>query len=203
MRGAYRVIAYHLILSAYGFWLPNDPRGSWSDFVRSWELLRYGRATKVNHGRSVARVPHDRRARLEAKRALRYQPVRFTGEQAWCVAKGFEDYARRSGLIIHACAVLPDHAHLVVARHTCAVEQVARLLKQSAAVQLQHAGLHPFARHRYADRRHPSPWARGEWKVFIVTDEHLRAAVRYVNDNPLKESLPRQHWSFVTPLDGS
>lgn len=24
---------YHLIMTAYGFWLPNDPRGSWSEFV--------------------------------------------------------------------------------------------------------------------------------------------------------------------------
>ena len=41
------VIAYHVIYSMYGFWLPNDPRGSWSDFVGSWELFRYGPATKV------------------------------------------------------------------------------------------------------------------------------------------------------------
>lgn len=27
------VIAYHLILTTYGFWLPNDPRGSGSDPV--------------------------------------------------------------------------------------------------------------------------------------------------------------------------
>jgi len=29
------VLGTHLILTAYGFWLPNDPRGSWSDFVGS------------------------------------------------------------------------------------------------------------------------------------------------------------------------
>jgi hypothetical protein len=29
------VIGYHIILGAYGFWLPNDPRGSWSNEV--WE----------------------------------------------------------------------------------------------------------------------------------------------------------------------
>lgn len=28
----------HIILSAYGFWLPNDPRGPWSDFVGAYEL---------------------------------------------------------------------------------------------------------------------------------------------------------------------
>ena len=33
------VIAYHLIYTTYGFWLPNDPRGSWSDFVRCWGLF--------------------------------------------------------------------------------------------------------------------------------------------------------------------
>src|SRR4051812_39201122 len=31
------IVGYHVIFSAYGFWLPNDPRGSWSDFVGSWE----------------------------------------------------------------------------------------------------------------------------------------------------------------------
>src|SRR5256885_9336243 len=34
---------------------PNDPRGSWSDFVRSWELFRYGPATKTTERRSLAR----------------------------------------------------------------------------------------------------------------------------------------------------
>jgi hypothetical protein len=28
------VIAYHLIWTAYGWWLPNDPRGSGSHLVR-------------------------------------------------------------------------------------------------------------------------------------------------------------------------
>jgi hypothetical protein len=36
------VLAYHVVFGAYGFWLPNDPRGSWSDFVASWELFRAG-----------------------------------------------------------------------------------------------------------------------------------------------------------------
>ena len=37
------VRAYHAIFTTYGFWLPNDPRGSWSDFVRSWELFKHGK----------------------------------------------------------------------------------------------------------------------------------------------------------------
>ena len=43
------IVGYHVIFGMYGFWLPNDPRGSWSEFVGEWELFRAaGRATKTN-----------------------------------------------------------------------------------------------------------------------------------------------------------
>jgi hypothetical protein len=49
------ILASHVIVSAYGFWLPNEERGSWSDFVRKYELWRdFGPATKVDTTRSVA-----------------------------------------------------------------------------------------------------------------------------------------------------
>lgn len=34
------IVGHHIIIGMYGFWLPNDPRGRWSDFVRSWDLYR-------------------------------------------------------------------------------------------------------------------------------------------------------------------
>ena len=49
------ILAYHSIFSMYGFWLPNDPRGSGSDYVANWDLFRFGPATKVNTRHSVAR----------------------------------------------------------------------------------------------------------------------------------------------------
>jgi hypothetical protein len=58
------VLAYHLIITAYGFWLPTDPRGSWSYFVRQWEFLLHGPATKTTLRRSLARDPHDRQKRF-------------------------------------------------------------------------------------------------------------------------------------------
>jgi len=83
------VIAFHLIISAHGFWLPNDPRGSWSDFVGSWELLKFGNATKVNDSRSYAKDPHDVALRRDAKSALKYPPVRFNDAQRNAIAEGF------------------------------------------------------------------------------------------------------------------
>jgi hypothetical protein len=61
------IVGYHVVFGAYGFWLPNDPRGSWSVFVGSWELFRYGPATKTSETWSQARQPHDIRLRLAAE----------------------------------------------------------------------------------------------------------------------------------------
>src|SRR3954447_24140189 len=99
------VIAYHLILTFYGFWLPNDPRGSWSDFVRAWELRRFGPATKTNQRRSHARDPHDVQWRLEAKKHLARPDVHLSGIQARAVMRGFGRFVARSGILIYACAI--------------------------------------------------------------------------------------------------
>jgi hypothetical protein len=72
------VHGYHVIFSAYGFWLPNDPRGSWS-FVASWELFRFGAASKTDERRSLAKRPYCRKSRFQAKEALKYPEVHFTG----------------------------------------------------------------------------------------------------------------------------
>jgi hypothetical protein len=65
------ILGYHAIFGAYGFWLPNDPRGSWSEFVGSFDLYqKAGRATKTTERRSLAQVAHDRETRLAAKSAL-------------------------------------------------------------------------------------------------------------------------------------
>ena len=106
--------AYHAIFTAYGFWLPNDPRGSWSDFVGSWELFRFGPATKTDTRRSVAGKPHDRALRLAAKQALKYPPVQFNGRQASSIARGFATAIAEHGYRVHACSILPEHVHVVV-----------------------------------------------------------------------------------------
>jgi REP element-mobilizing transposase RayT len=194
------VIGFHVILTAYGFWLPNDPRGSWSDFVGAWELVRFGRATKTDERRSLAREPHDRRARVRAKQVLKYPAVRFTGGQARAIGCGFGALVNRSALSICACSILPEHTHLVVGQHRYPIEQIANLLKGAATRQLMSEGLHPFGALREKCGRLPHAWARGLWKVFLGTPADVRRAVRYVEDNPAKEGLPRQRWSFVTPF---
>lgn len=196
------VIAWHGIITAYGFWLPNDPRGSWSDFVRSWELLvAGGPATKTDDRRSLAKKPHDRRKRLEAKRALKYSPVEFTGEQALAIAHGFNRTIWDSEYVILACSIMPKHAHVVVARHEHLAERILGHLKARATQELLKEGLHPFEQYRRDSGRFPSVWASRAWKVFLDDIEDVRRAVRYAKNNPLKDGLPEQNWSFDTDVE--
>jgi REP element-mobilizing transposase RayT len=195
------VIGFHVIFTAYGFWLPNDPRGSWSKFVGAWELLRFGRATTTNERRSLARKPHDRRRRLAAKNALKYLAVQFTGAQARAVGRGFAGHVKSSGLNIWSCSILPEHTHLVVGQHRYGIEQIANLLKGAATRRLNAEGIHPLHRFNAPNGKPPKPWAQSLWKVFLRTPADVRRAIRYVENNRAKEGLPRQRWSFVTPFD--
>lgn len=192
------IVGYHIIFGAYGFWLPNDPRGSWSESVRSWELFRYGDATKTTERRSLAHRRHDHKLRLAAKAALKYPAVQFTGIQARAIGRGFSDYCYRAGVEVWACAILPDHVHLVTGRLHITAEQFAIQLKGAATRKLVEEKLHPLQSYAEPGERPPRCFAKGEWKVFL-DPEDIPRAVPYVERNPEKEGKPRQRWNFVIP----
>lgn len=198
------VIGYHVILSMYGFWLPNDPRGSWSTWIRKWDLYRYGPATKVDTRDSVATAPHDREKRLAAKQSLAYPPVVLDGDQALAVSKGFSQAASESDYRIHACAILPEHAHVIVGRRVDRkIEQIAGHLKGRATQQLNGAGIHPLEEYRTKDGQTPSPWAEGYWKTYIDSERYMQNAIEYVHRNPEKEGKRAQTWHFLRAWDVS
>jgi REP element-mobilizing transposase RayT len=197
------VYGYHLVLTAYGFWLPNDPRGSWSDFVGKWELVRFGRSTRSLERRKLIQLtPAELASRAAARRSLKYDPVIFSGRQARGIGNGFANACRRLGYEIWACAILPEHTHLVISRHRFPIEQVANQLKGQATRQLIREQLHPLASFAKPGRRPPRMWAGNQWHVFLDSEEAIENAIDYVNENPLKECLPEQRWSFVRPYSG-
>ncbi|GEM_PF-2205405 len=151
------ILGYHFIFSAYGFWLPNDPRGSWSETVREFELHKFGPATKVQTTRSVAARPHDDKLRLAAKKSLRYPPVRLTGQQAVLIAKGYADAQAQHAYVIHALAILHDHVHLVMLNHGNDIDKIAAHLKAKATSRLNAHGAHPLAEHISPQAEFPRP----------------------------------------------
>jgi hypothetical protein len=87
----------------------------------------------------------------------------------------------------------------VILRHSYSIERIATLLKGAATAQLIHESLHPFRDQPYRDGSLPTPWARKWWKVFLDSDHDIARAGAYVENNPLKENLPKQLWKFVVP----
>jgi REP element-mobilizing transposase RayT len=185
------VIAHHIIYSGYGFWLPNDPRGSWSTYVGNRRLYKHsGRATKVTTTESLAHRSHDRERRRAAKETLKFPPVRFTGLQALEVGLAIRDLVDERGVVIWACAVMPNHVHLVAARHTLTPARIVAYCRSRASRRLHVAGLwrtdHPI-------------WGKGKWTVDLETPLEVRTRIAYVSRNPSEAGLPDQHWSFVKP----
>ncbi len=195
------MLAVHLIFGTYGFWLPNDPRGSWSTYVGSWELFRFGPATKTTETRSLASRPHNRERRLAAKRALKRPAVRFSEVQVDAVAAGFAEYAARSRVRVLACAIMPDHVHLALAAHRLGTASLAVQFKAAATRELTRRQCHPFA-HFATGTRPPKCFARGEWKVYLDTDADVWRSIEYINQNPVKEGGVAQSWNWITPYEG-
>jgi hypothetical protein len=191
------ILATHLIISAYGFWLPNDDRGSWSDFIGSWELLKFGPATKVTDARNHAKDPYDREHRLLAKQSLKYRPVRFSDEQRQAIAAGFDRAIREADYPCKACCIGHDQAHLLLGRHDRDATIIAGHLKSHATRELTARGVHPLANFVCKRGTTPTPWSEGCWKVFIDDQRQVGTAVGYVDQHADEEGLPRQRWSFV------
>ena len=92
---------YHVIVTMYGYWLPNDPRGSWSDFVGRWELVQYGRPLRALLKKSLSDLtPQEVASRNAAQKSLLYPPVMLSQEQVQSVASGFANLVQKSGYTI-------------------------------------------------------------------------------------------------------
>ena len=80
------------------------------------------------------------------------------------------------------------------------MERITSHLKSYSTRQLRADGLHPFEQFAQPDGSVPEAWAEGLWKVFLFDVRDVDRVIRYVEDNPLRERLPKQEWDFVVPF---
>jgi REP element-mobilizing transposase RayT len=193
----------HLCWGTYGFWLPTDPRGSGSKEVWADHLKPFGEATFVeDRARSRARREHDHGLRRAAKRELLRPAVLFDGHQARCAALAFGQLLGELDIPVWACAVLPDHVHLVVGPSGVHGDELSQRLKGRATKALVATKMHPFLAEMDADGQVPKCWQEKQWPVLKFTPASVRQAITYVEDNPLKEGKKRQTWPFVIRYTG-
>jgi REP element-mobilizing transposase RayT len=186
------VIAYHLVWTAYGWWLPNDLRGSMSHCIRNdiiGELgaLHYGRKKIQPASRDIRRFYED------AERTLVHPLLNFQQSDFAVIARAFQETITAQRYTCYACAVMPDHVHILIRKHKDLAEEMIWNLQRESHLRLRDAGIR--------DMEHPV-WGGPGWKVFLDCPEDIRRTVKYIDDNPRKGRLPDQNWGFVTKYDG-
>ena len=98
------------------------------------------------------------------------------------------------GYTCYACAVMPDHVHLLIRRHRDKAEQMIERFQRVTRVALIEAGQRTAA--------HPVWTAGPGWKGFLNTVRDFVRDVRYIRQNPVKIGKPEQTWDFVQEYDG-
>lgn len=186
------VIGYHLIWTAYGWWLPNDPRGSMSHEIRVEKIANLG---ELHYGRK--RIQPSRadlqKFFVESQDLLHHEPKTFAPEEFPIVAECLGDVVREHGYTCYACAVMPDHVHMLIRRHRDKAETMLEHLQAKSRATLIDANLR--------GPTHPV-WGGPGWKVFLDRAERMEQVVQYIRNNPIKIGLPEQYWNFVTKYDG-
>jgi len=170
------IIAYHLIWTAYGWWLPNDLRGSMSRFVHSDVLFDLG---NLHFGRKRIQPPsREVRAFYEnAKGKLKYNLLDMRIPEIQVIAQAFRDVIASENYTCYACALMPDHVHILIRKHKHRAEDMIANLQEASRLRLRSAGL------RTPD--HPV-WGGPGWKVFLDSPDDIRRTIGYIDDNPLK-----------------
>lgn len=185
--------AGHLVITGYGHWLPNDPRGSGSEELREQKLSPLG---DVHRGRRpVQPTRHElRKFYADARPLLDFDTLWFDESMRQTIADAFHHVVMEHGFTVWACAVLRNHAHLVVRKHRGPLENTWSRFAEGAAVILKH-------RFPKICREHPI-WSNRVYVVYLHDAAGIRTRIRYVENNPEKENLPRQMHPFVTAYKG-
>jgi hypothetical protein len=179
-----KVIGFHIIACTYGFWLPNDERGSCSDYVRSDALTKCGPANPVTHSRSIARKPYDFQVRQMARESLRFPPVVLTLDQIASTGRGFaRELEQFAATVVFACAILRDHFHLVTGPCRYDIRRFAGRMKGAATKQLREDRIDPMWKFTEREGRTSSLWSVKPWVVYQFTDDDLFRSIDYVNVN--------------------
>jgi REP element-mobilizing transposase RayT len=188
------IAGYHLIWTAYGWWLPNDPRGSMSQHVRCAELLPLG---DVHYGRKriqpagmIIREFYD-----AARDVLKYPLFKFDKVELETIASSFAKVIRENAYTCYGCAIMPDHVHVLIRKHRDRADAMIEKFQKASrdavrAVSQPGRGLdHPV-------------WGGPGWKVFLETRADIVRTIRYIEENPTKIGRQRQMWEFVKSYDG-
>ena len=186
------IIAHHLIWTAYGWWLPNDPRGGTSKTIACDVIAELG---ELHPGRKKVQPASEqiRHFYERAKEVLEHPLLTFDPPARQAIADAFAGVICEQRYTCYACAIMPDHVHVVIRKHKHQAEQMIENLQDQSRLRLRNLDMRC--------NNHPV-WGGPGWKVFLDHPDGVRRTVRYVEQNPVKARMHTQEWPFVTTYDG-
>jgi len=185
------VIAYHLMFTGYGHWLPNDPRGSMSRKTHTPELAQFG---KTHHGRKSAQpsLGELREFSRRAEPRLAHPILWFDPSRRRALVEAIGSVVRDERLTCYACAVLTNHVHVLIRKHRLRGEQMRDRIRQAGRDALHQAGLVPPEHPVFSER-----------SCIVYKDDpaSVGTCIHYINDNFAKHRLAPTIYEFVVPYD--
>ncbi len=185
------IIARHIILTGYGHWLPNDPRGSLSGIFRNPELRELG---EIHFGRKKSQPSIDEiKVFYKAAEQYLHHPVIWLDRaKRQAVGEAFGQAIQAHKLTCYACGVMRNHAHLVIRRHRLKHDEMIELLMETSREALLAKKLIPAGH---------ALWSEDNYAAFKDTPQAVRSAITYIRSNFQKHRIPMQEWGFVVPYD--
>lgn len=181
------VIGYHIILTGYGHWLPNDPRGSMSHAVYSPDLQPLA---ERHYGRRKVQPPVEelRAFFREAQKKLKHPILWFNDAERQAVADVIGNVVRGENLTCYACAVMSNHVHLLIRKYRLKAEMMSKLIVDRGRAALLEMG--------FADESHPIFSARC-CHVFKSSIPAMRNCAAYIANNYRKGNTQKSEFDFV------
>lgn len=187
------IIAHHLIWTLYGHWLANDIRGSGSLDLYDEKFTALG---PIHHGRKPKHLQPTRKElrafHQEAEPLLNFPRFWIDDAKRQAIRDALSTIIAERHYTVWACAILKNHAHMVIRRHRDDALQIWHAIADSCRLRLR----------EFEDVGSDHPvWSTRPYKVFLRTPAEVRARICYVERNPEKEGLTAQPYDFVQSYD--
>ncbi len=189
------MIAVHLVLTLYGHWAVNDPRGSGSsDFIDD----KFEPLGPIHFGRKPAQQQPARKELKEFHAAheelLNFPLLWIDDAKRKATADAIDEVIRAQSYTCYACAICANHLHLLIRTHKHDALTIWNHFAECIRHRLRLRFPHEISLH------HPVISAR-PYKVFLYHPQEVWNRIDYIQHNPQKEKLPLQRWDFVVPYD--
>jgi REP element-mobilizing transposase RayT len=105
-----------------------------SDVIAELGELHYGRR-KVQPTSAAMQDFHER-----SREVLQFQLLEFSPEEVDAIGAAFSESVGEERYTCYACAIMPDHVHILIRKHKHKAEQMIQVLQESSRLQLRTGG---------------------------------------------------------------